>query len=83
MTLDLSVIEQRNQSAFLAMNAGADAPAFLISLARLLANWSIYLAPVLFAVAWVRHGRVVRIVLLDATLTALIGLGVAQVIATV
>ena len=83
MTWNLAVIEHWNQSSFLSINAGALAPAFLISLAGLLANWSIYFGPVLFAVAWVRRGRVVRFALLDATLTALIGLGVAQVIAAV
>jgi len=81
--LTLSVIEQWNQSAFLAVNAGAHAPALIISVARVLASWSIYLVPVLFVVAWVRRERAVRFVLLDATLTALIGLGLAQVIAAV
>jgi len=81
--LTLSVIEQWNQSAFLAVNAGAHAPALIISVARVLANWSTYLVPVLFVVAWVRRERAVRFVLLDATLTALIGLGLAQVIAAV
>ena len=78
-----SVIEHWNQSAFLAVNAGAQAPALVIALARLLAAWSIYLAPALFVVAWVRPGRAVRFVLLDATLTALIGLGLAQVITAI
>ncbi|WP_054007518.1 undecaprenyl-diphosphatase [Cypionkella psychrotolerans] len=81
--MTLSVIEQWNQSAFLAVNAGAHAPALIISLAKVLANWSIYLAPALFVVAWVRRGRGVRFVLLDATLTALIGLGLAQVITAI
>ena len=81
--MTLSVIEQWNQSAFLAVNAGAHAPALIISVARVLANWSTYLVPVLFVVAWVRRERAVRFVLLDATLTALIGLGLAQVIAAV
>ena len=81
--MTLSVIEQWNQSAFLAVNAGAHAPALIISVARVLASWSIYLVPVLFVVAWVRRERAVRFVLLDATLTALIGLGLAQVIAAV
>lgn len=79
----LSVIEQWNQSAFLFVNAGAQAPALVISLARGVASWSIYLAPALFVVAWVRRDRATRFVLLDATLTALVGLGMAQVIAAV
>lgn len=81
--MTLSVIEQWNQSAFLAVNVGAHAPALIILVARVLASWSIYLAPALFIVAWVRRGRAVRFVLLNATLTALIGLGLAQVITAV
>ena len=81
--MTLSVIEQWNQSAFLAVNAGAHALTLAISVARVLASWSIYLAPALFVVAWVRRGRAVRFVLLDATLTALIGLGLAQVITAI
>lgn len=79
----LTVIEQWNQAGFLAVNAGAHAPAFIISVARVLASWSIYLAPALFIVAWVRHDRALRFVLLDATLTAVIGLGIAQVVTAV
>ena len=81
--MTLSVIEQWNQSAFLAVNAGAHAPALIISVARVLASWSIYLAPALFVIAWVRRDRAVRFVLLDATLTALIGLSLAQAITAV
>ena len=81
--MTLTVIEQWNQAGFLAVNAGAHAPALIISVARVLASWSIYLAPALFIVAWVRRDRALRFVLLDATLTAVIGLGIAQVITAV
>lgn len=77
----LSDIELWNQSLFLTLNAGADAPAYAVTIARLVANWSVYLAPALLSLVWVRRGRVVRIALLDASSAALAGLGLAQVIA--
>ena len=76
--MSVSALELWNQSAFLAINAGAQAPAFAIAVARVLANWSIYLAMILLIYAWVRRGRAVRFALLDATCAALIGLGIAQ-----
>lgn len=79
--MSLADIELWNQSLFLAMNAGADAPASAVTVARLIANWSVYLAPALLTLAWIRRGRVVRIALLDSGTAALVGLGIAQVIA--
>ena len=76
--MSVFAVELWNQSAFLALNAGAQAPAFVIAIARMLANWSICLALVLLIYAWVRRGRAVRFALLDATCAALIGLGIAQ-----
>jgi len=73
-----SAVELWNQNAFLAINAGAHAPAFVIAIARVLASGSIYLAMILLINAWVRHGRTVRFALLDATCAALLGLGIAQ-----
>ena len=79
----MSVVEYWNRSAFLAFNAGAHAPAYVIAVARLLASWSIYLAPVLLMCGWVRCGKVVRFALLDATFAALIGLALAQGISAI
>ena len=76
--MSVSAIELWNQSAFLSLNAGAQAPAFVLTIARMLANWSIYLAMVLMIHAWVRRGSAMRFALLDATCAALIGLGIAQ-----
>ena len=76
--MSMSAIELWDQSVFLSLNAGAQAPAFVIIIAKVLANWSIYLAMVLMIYAWVRRGRLVRFALLDATCAALIGLGIAQ-----
>ncbi len=79
--MTLSDIELWNQSLFLALNAGADAPAFTVTIDRLVANWSVYLAPALLTLAWIRRGRVVRFALMDASIAALVGLVMAQVIA--
>ena len=76
--MSLSAVELWNRNAFLAINAGPQAPAFVIAIARMLASWAIYLAMILLTLAWVRRGRPVRYALLDATCAALIGLGVAQ-----
>ena len=81
--MSLSAVELWNQNAFLAINAGPQAPAFVIAIARMLASWAIYLAMILLTLAWVRRGRAVRYALLDATSAALIGLGVAQGIAAI
>ena len=76
--MSLSAVELCNQNAFLAINAGAQAPAFGIAIARMLARWAVYLVMILLIFVWVRRGRAVRFALLDATFAALIGLGIAQ-----
>ncbi len=76
--MSLSAVELWNQNAFLAINAAAQAPAFVIAIASMLANWVIYLAMILLIFAWIRRGRAVRFALLDAMSAALIGLGIAQ-----
>lgn len=81
--MSLSAVELWNQNAFLAINAGAKAPAYAIAVARVLANWAIYVAVILFMYAWVRRGRAIRFALLDAGFGALIGLGIAQGIVAV
>jgi undecaprenyl-diphosphatase len=79
--MTLNAVELWNQNAFLAINAGAQAPAYVVAIARMLASWAIYLAMILLVFVWVRRSRAVRFALLDATCAALIGLVVAQGIA--
>lgn len=79
----LSNVELWNQSVFLAVNASANAPALLIEIAKVLASGAIYLAVLSLTFLWVRRGRAVRFVLLDATVSALVGLGLAQMIAAI
>ncbi len=81
--MSLSAVELWNQSAFLAINAGAQAPAFTIAIARVLASWSVDFAMILLIFAWVRRVSAIRFALLDATFAALIGLGIAQGIAAI
>lgn len=74
-------MEDLNTALFLMINAGPDAPRLVVLLATLIANWIIYLAAAGLVVTWVRGRTRLRFALLDATLTALIALGVAQIIA--
>lgn len=74
-------MEDLNTALFLAVNAGPNSPHALILLAIGLANWGIYLVAAGFVLAWVRGQSSLRFALLDATLTAIIALGVAQIIA--
>lgn len=76
-------IEMWNHSVFLMLNAGPQAPAIAIAIARFLAGWAPYLAMVLLLFAWVRRSTILRFALLDATFAALIGLGMAQMISAV
>jgi undecaprenyl-diphosphatase len=76
-----AILERWNVAAFGLLNAGAQAPASIILLARACAQWGIFLALVLLMWAWVRRGAAVRYALLDAVVAAVIGLCLAQVIA--
>ena len=49
--MSLSAVEIWNQNAFLMINAGAQAPALVIAIARMLASWAIYLAMILLIFA--------------------------------
>ena len=71
-------MEMWNRALFLALNAGPDAAPELIAMARLLANWAIWLVLAGFVLAWVRRGTAFRFALLDATLAAGIALTLAH-----
>ena len=74
-------MEDLNTALFLMINAGPDASPAAVLVATLVASWVIYLAAAGLVVAWVRGRTRLRFALLDATLTALIALGIAQIIA--
>ncbi|MFO1203208.1 MAG: phosphatase PAP2 family protein [Tabrizicola sp.] len=73
-------IEAWNEALFALINADTSSPQLLVAFARVMAETAPALAAVLLVLLWVRQGKAVRQCLLDATATALLGLGVAQVI---
>jgi len=73
-------LETLNQHFFLWLNATPQTPAFAMTLATLLAEWLIYLLPVLLLAMWSLGNSTTRQTALKALLTALLALGLAQVI---
>jgi undecaprenyl-diphosphatase len=73
-------MERINELVFLAINAGAHPPGFLLATALFIANWLVPLVILLFVLLWVRKSGGDRIALIAATIAMLIGLGVNQVI---
>ena len=73
-------IESWNEAIFALINADASSPHLLVVLARVIAEAASILAALMLVLLWVRQGRAVRVGLLDATATALVGLGIAQAI---
>ena len=73
-------MEQLNDQLFLAINAGAHAPAVVVAFAVFIANWLVPLTVLLFVVLWVRKDEQSRGTLLSATLIMLLGLGINQLI---
>jgi len=73
-------IESWNEWLFALVNADASSPPGLVALARVIAEGAPTLAALMLVLLWVRQGRAVRLALLDATATALVGLAIAQVI---
>lgn len=71
-------IESWNTALFLAINAGAAPPGAMLLVARTLAIGAPFIAGLILVVNWVKRDRVTRQHLLDAVLTAGIGLAIAQ-----
>jgi undecaprenyl-diphosphatase len=71
-------IEAWNEALFALINANASSPHALVLLARATAEIAPTLAALMLVLLWVRHGRDLRVGLLDATVTALVGLAIAQ-----
>lgn len=74
-------MENLNQTLFLALNASAASPVALVALATFLSVWAIPVVLGWMVVFWIRRGDAERVALLDATVAALIALGLAQIIA--
>lgn len=69
-----------NVELFLAINASAHPPAILLAAGRFMAAWLVFLTMLLFVILWIRKPANERGALIVATLVALIGLGVNQLI---
>jgi undecaprenyl-diphosphatase len=72
-----AALETWNQATFLAMNAGERPLPLMVSVAKALAGGAVYVVMVALLTGWVRRGKALRFALLDATLAALLGLGIA------
>lgn len=73
-------IEALNQSLFLKINAGLGTAPWLIAVASIIANDLIYLIPVLLSTMWLWGAGERRTLAVRAFLTAMLGLGLNQVI---
>lgn len=78
--MTFAVVEAWNTRAFLAINADPQSSAIAIKLASVLASWPDNLAVVVMLLAWVRRGTEARSAVLDALLTASIGLLLARAV---
>lgn len=78
--MDIQRIEDWNAAVFLAVNADGSSPQVLLILARFISETAPAIVLVALVLLWVRQTRLMRLHLLDATLTALVGLTIAQVI---
>ena len=74
-------LENLDQTLFLALNASAASPVAMVALATFLSGWAIPVVLGWMVVFWIRRGEAERVALLDATVAALIALGLAQIIA--
>ena len=77
----MNALETLNQNLFLQLNASAETPHWIISLATLLANDLIYLIPLAMAIVWTRGDPTERNPALKACVVTFIALGINQLIA--
>lgn len=83
LPMSIQAIEVWNQRAFLAINADPQSSAIVVKLASVLASWPDNLAVVVLLLAWVRRGTEARSAVLDALLTASIGLLLSRAISAI
>lgn len=74
------MLEALNRALFLKINAGTGTPPWLIDVAKFIADDLIYLIPVLLAGIWLWGQRESRNVVMRAFLTAMLGLGLNQIV---
>lgn len=73
-------MQELNEALFLLINASADPNALLVAMAKVFANQLIWLAPLALVLGWLRGSEPVRRLMLEATVSALAGLLINQVI---
>lgn len=73
-------MEHLNQSLFLLINAAPDASIIVVMVARLLADGLIWIVPTGLIIGWLRGSSTTRQVLIAATISALAGLLINQLI---
>ncbi len=72
--------EKINHQLFLALNAAAHPPSWIVLIARIMAEWIVYAAVLWMVIAWIRSTPKFRFVLLDGFLAAVTGLSINQII---
>jgi len=73
-------MEELNQALFLMLNAPAHPESMLLTLAQILADWCVWLVPLLLTLGWLRGDEPRRKLLLEATASGLTGLMINQLI---
>ncbi len=73
-------MEKMNQALFLMLNAPEHPPALLLAVAQGLAEWLVWLVPLMLTLGWLRGDEKLRKLMLGATLSGLAGLLINQVI---
>lgn len=79
----MTELEAFNQALFLQLNGTENAPSWLISSAVFLADYLIYLIPILLIWMWLSGGLARRSSAIEACVVVLLGLGINQVISMV
>jgi len=74
-------MEELNQALFLLLNASGHPPALLLAMAQVMAEWIVWLVPLILTVGWLRGGERLRKLMLEAAASGLTGLLINQLIA--
>ncbi|KLU22388.1 PA-phosphatase [Caballeronia mineralivorans PML1(12)] len=76
----METLEGFNQALFLAINGTLATPAWLVGAAMLIADYAIYLIPLLLAAMWLCGSKAQRSLAIRACLVAMLGVGANQLI---
>ena len=76
-------MEELNKALFLLINGSEHPNTFLLEIAKLFADYAIWLVPLALVVGWLRGGERTRKLMLEATASGLVGLMINQAIGLV